>query len=470
MKRIERLAYYTKHSKRVCDIGCDHAYTLVTAIKQYGVSHGYAVEVASGPLENAKKTIHEHNLDRQITPVLSNGFQEMDASLFDTAILSGMGGILIVEILKNSLEKIKNKKLIIEANNDAAKVRDFLFSQGFIITEEEALYDQGKYYEIMIFEPGAQKYDVYDTEFGPILRKQCSADFLRYYENKANLLLKILPDIKDTHKLDAKYVEYKTVSYIAKGQLMKKYFLLNSENYYRIYFADDKPRPTIFICPGGGYKYTSPRESEPVMEEFIKYGFHVVIVNYRETGNEGYPAPGMYIGKALEEIKKDGRVKEVIGLGFSAGGHALLEYTLHNQDYGYLVRPNLLMLGYPVISSDIAIAHIESFERLLKENFSDESLRRYVSLEKQVTKENAIDLFLWGTYTDESVSVLNSLRLLEVYHTVSASVEYHMFPLGCHGLSIANAETSFGNPNKNIPYISRWIEFAIEWIQLKLAK
>ncbi|MDE6415217.1 MAG: alpha/beta hydrolase [Anaeroplasmataceae bacterium] len=247
---------------------------------------------------------------------------------------------------------------------------------------------------------------------------------------------------------------------------MEKHYLLETKNYYSTYFIDSTTRPTLFICPGGGYKYTSPREAEPVAEEFLKRGYHVVILHYRET-LEAYPMPGTYLGKALEEIKKDLRVGKIIGLGFSAGGHCILEYTLHYNDYSSKVKPDLLILGYPVITADKAYAHLGSFEILLQENVDKKSLRDYLSLETQVTKDNAVDLFLWGTYTDQSVVVENSLMLIEAYKKAEGNVEYHLFPFGAHGLSVANSSSSEGIKDKESPYIARWVDFADEWIKLK---
>lgn len=247
---------------------------------------------------------------------------------------------------------------------------------------------------------------------------------------------------------------------------MEKHYILGTKNYYCAYFIDSKTRPTLFICPGGGYKYTSPRESEPVAKEFMDRGYHVVILHYRET-LEAYPMPGTYLGKALEETKKDSRIGKIIGLGFSAGGHCLLEYTLHYKDYSSKIKPDLLILGYPVITADYNYAHLGSFEILLKENVNDLDLRRYLSLETQVTKENAVDLFLWGTYTDQSVPVENSLRLIEAYRKAEGNVEYHLFFFGVHGLSVANCASSEGKPEFESPYIAKWVNLADEWIKHK---
>ena len=57
MNRLDLIASYTKGSKIVCDIGCDHAYALITAIREYGVEKGIAADINEGPLNNAIKSI-----------------------------------------------------------------------------------------------------------------------------------------------------------------------------------------------------------------------------------------------------------------------------------------------------------------------------------------------------------------------------------------------------------------------------
>lgn len=55
MNRINLLASLCKGSNIVCDIGCDHAYVLIEAIKSYNVKKGIASDIGVGPLEMAKK-------------------------------------------------------------------------------------------------------------------------------------------------------------------------------------------------------------------------------------------------------------------------------------------------------------------------------------------------------------------------------------------------------------------------------
>ena len=248
---------------------------------------------------------------------------------------------------------------------------------------------------------------------------------------------------------------------------MNKKYILNTANYYTEYFVDDIKRTTIVVSPGGGYLYTSPRESMPVSNVFNKLGYHVVVVNYRETKDESYPKTAKYLAYVLSELKKNSKVGYIVGLGFSAGGHNMLEVALHENIYN--VKLDLLMLGYPVVTTDNRYWHEGSFKNLLHDDFGNEKLLKRLSLENEVTS-SAPDLFLWGTFTDESVDVMNSLLLMEAYKKNGCNCEYHCFPMGGHGLSVSNDESSEGNALKKNDYIARWTDFADAWIKNKLKK
>lgn len=198
MNRLDLIASFTKGSKTVIDIGCDHAYALIKSIKEYGVEFGIAADINEGPLNNAIKSIKLNNLQNNIKAILSNGFDSI-LDDFDTAIISGMGGILIKEILTKGLFKIKNKKLILEANVDSDIVRRFLFTNGFVIIDEVSLYENNKYYEIIVAEPGYNEYDELDILYGPVLRKKKNEAFLKHYNDEITLLENVISKINDTN-------------------------------------------------------------------------------------------------------------------------------------------------------------------------------------------------------------------------------------------------------------------------------
>ena len=220
MNRIETLAYYARNSKKLCDIGCDHAYVLVEAIHTYNVEAGIAADIAIGPLENARKTLKRFHLENHVQVIQSDGFSAINEDCFDTAILSGMGGNLITNILSNGIAKLKNKRLILEANSEVFRVRAFLAEHGYQIIEETALYDQEKYYEILVAEEGKSSYDAYDITYGPILRRTLPSAFVEHYSKKCTILVTALEKQQDGPRKDSKLLEYREIKYILEKRNM----------------------------------------------------------------------------------------------------------------------------------------------------------------------------------------------------------------------------------------------------------
>ncbi len=199
MERIELLASLTKGSNSLLDLGCDHAYVLVEAIKRYDVKTGIASDISEGPLKKANDTIIKSGLNDKIKIVKSDGFKDIN-DYFDTCIIAGMGGILIKDILTLGKDKIKGKKLILEPNNNRDVVRLFLNKNNFKIIDEYSIYDSNKYYEVIVAIEGSEELSDFEINYGPILLKKRPNEFIDYYLNKFNFLNGIIDNIKDDNE------------------------------------------------------------------------------------------------------------------------------------------------------------------------------------------------------------------------------------------------------------------------------
>ncbi|MBP5249473.1 MAG: alpha/beta hydrolase [Lachnospiraceae bacterium] len=220
-------------------------------------------------------------------------------------------------------------------------------------------------------------------------------------------------------------------------------------------FDKDRKRPAILVCPGGAYQYTSEREAEPVALKFSGMGYQTFVLDYScsPTGAE-YPtaltqalASIKYIRENAEEWHID--PKKITVMGFSAGGHLAANVSVDHENEAVLkaigakkneCRPDACVLCYPVISSG-KWAHRGSIDNLMGSKKSDE-LQEHLSLENRVNTDTP-PTFLWHTWADGSVPVQNTLLYALALKDKNVTAEVHIFPFGGHGLSLANAETSY---------------------------
>ena len=194
MNRIDLIASLAKNSNCVLDVGCDHAYVLIKALLDYNCKRGIASDINMGPLNTALQNIRQKDLESRIKIVLSDGLKNISDD-FDTVIIAGMGGNLIKNIINESKDKLENKRMILEPNNDQALVREYLMNNDFMIIDEYAIYDMNKYYEIIVCKSGICKYTDYELKYGPILLRKRMDDYLKFYNAKANLLKEIINNV-----------------------------------------------------------------------------------------------------------------------------------------------------------------------------------------------------------------------------------------------------------------------------------
>ena len=227
--------------------------------------------------------------------------------------------------------------------------------------------------------------------------------------------------------------------------------------------------PAIIICPGGGYNHVSDREAEPVAKAYFAAGYNTYILTY--TVGEGAKnfVPLSQLAATMVEVRKNAdawfTAKDKIAVcGFSAGGHLAASLgTLFNEDqflqvYGKAddIRPDAMVLGYPVITSD-EFAHVGSIERVSGAEKGSEEYN-WFSLDKHVDAQTP-PAFLWHTAEDKVVPVENSIKMITALSAVKVPFEYHVVPKGGHGMSVCTNEVGTANP-----YNARWVEWSVTWL------
>ena len=255
--------------------------------------------------------------------------------------------------------------------------------------------------------------------------------------------------------------------------LHEKINLRDDNNIYlNTYIIDDpleqnRKRPIVVICPGGGYEYCSAREAEPIALAFNAAGFHAVVVYY--SLKQLFPASLKDLSDAVCIVRDNAEkwcvdTDKVIVCGFSAGGHLAASLgVLWNSEPAIIRddnknRPNGMILAYPVISAG-KYRHAGSISNITN---NDEILMEKVSLEKHITAD-CPPVFIWHTFTDDAVPVQNSIDFAAALAQQNISTELHIFPKGPHGLSLANQWVA-ADENGIVPEVQQWISMSIRWI------
>lgn len=228
-----------------------------------------------------------------------------------------------------------------------------------------------------------------------------------------------------------------------------------------------QPRAAIVILPGGGYRGVSiVKEGFDVARQLNAFGVAAFVVKYRTPSDQHMRdkslGPLQDAQRAMQLVRSRAREWNVdpkrIGLmGFSAGGHlaATAATRFGKPVLGGVaaadVRPDFLMLIYPVIGFSPAIAHAGSREMLLGATPTQAQIDAF-SNERQVSAQTP-PTFLVHAADDPAVVVANSLRFFEALQSQRVPSELIVFPTGGHGFGLNNPTTP-----------DRWIERCRDWL------
>ncbi|SHN52856.1 tRNA (adenine22-N1)-methyltransferase [Butyrivibrio hungatei DSM 14810] len=131
----------------VADVGCDHGYVSIYLIQSGIASSAVAMDVRQGPLSGASDNIREYGLLDVITTRLSDGLKELKKGEADSLIIAGMGGKLMMRLVKEgNLKELGIRTAVLQPQSDISEFRAFLREEGFFITDEKMILEDGKYY------------------------------------------------------------------------------------------------------------------------------------------------------------------------------------------------------------------------------------------------------------------------------------------------------------------------------------
>ena len=206
-KRLQMIYECIIKSDYLADIGADHAYIPIVALKQGLVNRAIASDINQPPLDMAAEHVRDAGLQLSIELRLSNGLDAYQPQELQQVIIAGMGGLLIREILKEGMahstpKLIYCQRLVLQPMNHQDDLRIWLAEQGWQLLKENILYETGHYYQVIVCLPQRNYFEQKNLSwlqsfFGPLNLQQRSIDLLSMLEREQELRWKALKGIDE---------------------------------------------------------------------------------------------------------------------------------------------------------------------------------------------------------------------------------------------------------------------------------
>ncbi len=205
----------------------------------------------------------------------------------------------------------------------------------------------------------------------------------------------------------------------------------------------------VIIFPGGAYAFLAyEEEGTTIAKAFAEKGIAAFVVKYRLPKNETMWdksfGPLMDAQQAIKTVRAKATEwnldpKKIGVVGYSAGGHLASTLGTHfSKSYipnneNISLRPDFMILVYPVISMEDKLTHVGSKISLLGMEPSKEKVDLF-SNELQVTKDTP-PTYLTHCGDDQTVDVNNSIVFYQALQKNKVDAELHLFPKGDHGFT-----------------------------------
>lgn len=148
--RLENIASMVEKCDSMVDVGTDHGYIPIYLVKNKVCNRAVASDINRGPVEKAKNNVILENLQDKISCRLGGGLTTVKPHEVNCAVIAGMGGNLIRDILEESLDVFKNLDYaILQPMQNAEVLRKYIYLSGYKIIDEGLCIDENKFYEII---------------------------------------------------------------------------------------------------------------------------------------------------------------------------------------------------------------------------------------------------------------------------------------------------------------------------------
>ena len=156
--RLQAIADLIEKDVMVGDIGSDHGYLITYLVEKGIIKKGIASDINEGPVKNCINTIKSYSFEDDVQVRLGGGLMPYQKNEIHTAVIAGMGGELIRDIIIESKAVAETvNTFILQPMTGQDVLRQWLMENNFRIDKEVIANEQDRYYQILMVSHGQQE-------------------------------------------------------------------------------------------------------------------------------------------------------------------------------------------------------------------------------------------------------------------------------------------------------------------------
>lgn len=196
-KRLRAIVNFCDKNKIIADIGTDHGFVPNFLYEEDINRKIIATDISLNSLNKAIEFTELRGNKGKIEHIVCNGLEKIPP--VDQIIIAGMGGILISKILDRDFEKASQaEKLILQPMQQVDYLRKFLYDKGFKILDEKIVFEDNKFFHIIVanYKAIKEEYRDIDLKVSKLLRNRKDKDLIEFLKYLINYNIFIIENIE----------------------------------------------------------------------------------------------------------------------------------------------------------------------------------------------------------------------------------------------------------------------------------
>lgn len=196
-KRLRAIVNFCDKNKIIADIGTDHGFVPNFLYEEDYNRKIIATDISLNSLNKAIEFSELRGNKGKIEHIVCNGLEKIPP--VNQIIIAGMGGILISKILDRDFEKARQaEKLILQPMQQVDYLRKFLYDKGFKILDEKIVFEDNKFFHIIVanYKAIKEEYRDIDLKVSKLLRNRKDKDLIEFLKYLIDYNIFIIENIE----------------------------------------------------------------------------------------------------------------------------------------------------------------------------------------------------------------------------------------------------------------------------------
>ena len=195
--RLKTLLDELGSCKTFADVGCDHGYIAENMLKYGKCEFAYITDISAICLKKAENLL-ALEYDGRYKAIVCNGLKGVPK--VDQALIAGMGGEIICDILENA--DYLPDRLVLQPMKNPEKVRLKALNLGYKLIKDYTFKDE-KFYDLIVCEKGEDFYSNDELVFGRDNLRCKGQAFIEIIEKKISVLKSAVQSMSEEDRENA---------------------------------------------------------------------------------------------------------------------------------------------------------------------------------------------------------------------------------------------------------------------------